>query len=79
MLDLFCAETAEKALKRKDRRISFIDISNTMVEAKVILIPLYFTYDIIWGAFQIVALLCFMRAVGTPPTTDAPVGVSTSR
>ena len=34
-------------LKRKDRRISFIGISDIMVEAKIILIPLYFVYDII--------------------------------
>ena len=31
------------------------------------------------GAFQIVASLCFMWAVKTPPTADAPVGVSTNR
>ena len=46
MLDLFCAETDEKALKRKDRRISFIRISDIIVEAKIILIPLSRLYEI---------------------------------
>ena len=31
------------------------------------------------GAFQIVALLCFMWAVKTLPTAAAPAGVPTSR
>jgi len=29
------------------------------------------------GVFQIVAILSYLWAVGTPPTADAPVGVPT--